>query len=194
MSFCKFREYSFILSLIWYKSQMKKGMKEENPRLTPDGGRGEEISPPLVPEGAVSIDSLMKDIAVYLKHEDKDFSDRVQLMLFRICADKYDIALLKQVNDLCSEPATQELRYTITQHKLTDFAKVIWVLCELHIFSTPDGRVVANRKELFNFLGDVFGVKLNNYSQLLNSAKQGSKDFVALFRHMLEIAQKFNNE
>lgn len=136
-------------------------------------------------------ESLLNDITTYLQQlNNSDFTSRVQLMLFRVCATKCSQHILQLISNI-SNPSPVQPHYNITKGKVSDFAKILSAMYDIHLFSTNDGRVADSKQELFSYFAVLLGANLDNYSQLLNSAKQGSKDYMKVFDSLRQVANNY---
>lgn len=63
-------------------------------------------------------------------------------------------------------------RFRIAQRHKTNFAKIIYAMCDLRMFEDADGNIASNRQKLMDELGEFFNTDFKNLSQILNAAKQ----------------------
>lgn len=137
--------------------------------------------------------SLLQSIGAYLADEhDRQFADRVQLMLFRITAHLGNNAVMQEINNLTNPAIAERPRFCITKSKITDFIKIVSAMYDIHLFSKPDGFVADKKQDLMNYIGAIFGLNLSAYSQLQSNGKQGSKDYMKVFENLSHAAYEYS--
>ncbi|MBR6964199.1 MAG: hypothetical protein IKH86_11325 [Prevotella sp.] len=167
-------------------------MKEPQ-QFTPDFGSGNSCSPLMPSKETEAYISLLQRIGAYLAEEhDRQFTDRVQLMLFRITADLGNNLLAHEINNFTNATIAERPRFCITKNKITDFIKIISAMYDIHLFSKPDGYIADKKQDLMNYIGAIFGLNLSGYSQMQNSGKQGSKDYMKVFESLTHAALKYS--